>query len=183
MTNHIVGRGSRRGFQLTDIPREEQDKQNKRGLKEWLLSGSDYYRSLRPTSPYSVLKKENSTLFFFLQPHPWHMEVPRLGAESELRLPAYTTAMATRGLNFICDLCYSLQQCRILNPLSEAREQTRILRTLCQGSNPVSRNKKSKIQLSYYQLRSTTNIPGSVESAPLPPLFCFYRPKARPVVV
>ena len=33
-------------------------------------------------------------LFFsFLGPHPWHMEVPRLGGKSELQLPAYTTAL------------------------------------------------------------------------------------------
>ena len=31
-------------------------------------------------------------LFFFLGPHPGHMEVPRLGFQSELQLPAYTTA-------------------------------------------------------------------------------------------
>ena len=33
-------------------------------------------------------------LFFFLWPHPQHMEVPMLGVESELQLPAYTTAIA-----------------------------------------------------------------------------------------
>ena len=33
-------------------------------------------------------------LFFFLELHPWHMEVPRIGAESELELPVYTTATA-----------------------------------------------------------------------------------------
>ena len=43
------------------------------------------------------------TFFFlvflpFLGPHPWHMEVPRLGIESELKLPAYTTATATHGI-------------------------------------------------------------------------------------
>ena len=40
--------------------------------------------------------------FFFLGPHLWHMEVPRLGLESELQLPAYTTATATRDLSHIC---------------------------------------------------------------------------------
>ena len=29
---------------------------------------------------------------FFLGPHLWHMEVPRLGVESQLQLPAYATA-------------------------------------------------------------------------------------------
>ena len=39
--------------------------------------------------------------FFFVFPelHPWHMEVPRLGVESELQLPAYTTATATWDLS------------------------------------------------------------------------------------
>ena len=31
--------------------------------------------------------------FIFLEPHPRHMKVPRLGVTSELWLPAYTTAM------------------------------------------------------------------------------------------
>ena len=36
-------------------------------------------------------------LFFcFIGPHLWHTEVPRLGGESELQLPAYTTAIAMR---------------------------------------------------------------------------------------
>ena len=33
--------------------------------------------------------------FFFLRPHPWHMEVPRLGIKSEMQLLAYTIATAT----------------------------------------------------------------------------------------
>ena len=34
----------------------------------------------------------------FLGPHPWHMEVPRLGVKSELEPPTYTTATATWDL-------------------------------------------------------------------------------------
>ena len=34
--------------------------------------------------------------FSFLGLHPQHMEVPTLGVESELQLPAYVTATATR---------------------------------------------------------------------------------------
>jgi len=35
-------------------------------------------------------------LFFcFLGLHLWHMQVPRLGGEYEVQLPAYTTAIAT----------------------------------------------------------------------------------------
>ena len=62
--------------------------------------------------------------FFFLGPHPWHMEVPKLGFESELQMPAYATATAAPDLSHICDLHHSSWQCRILNPLSEARDRT-----------------------------------------------------------
>ena len=50
----------------------------------------------------------------FLGLHPQHMEVPRLGVELELQLPAYTTATATRDLSLICDPHHSSEQCRIL---------------------------------------------------------------------
>ena len=36
--------------------------------------------------------------FFFLGPHPWHMEVPRLGVKVELQMPAYSTATTTPDL-------------------------------------------------------------------------------------
>ena len=42
--------------------------------------------------------------FVFLGLHPQHMEVPRLGVESELQLPTYATAMAMQDLSHICDL-------------------------------------------------------------------------------
>ena len=63
----------------------------------------------------------------FLWLHLQHMEVLRLGAESELQLPAYTTAIATWGLSRICNLHHSSWQCWIINPLSEARDWTHIL--------------------------------------------------------
>ena len=64
----------------------------------------------------------------FLGPHLRHMEVPKLGVESEPPPPAYTTATATRDLSRLCDLHHSSQQCQILNPrMSEARDQTCIL--------------------------------------------------------
>ena len=55
------------------------------------------------------------------------MEVPRLAVELELQLLAYTTAAATPGPSCICDLHHSSGQCRILNTLSEARDQSYIL--------------------------------------------------------
>ena len=42
-------------------------------------------------------------LFCFLGLHLLHMEVPSLGVETELLLPAYNTAMATRDLSQVCD--------------------------------------------------------------------------------
>ena len=52
------------------------------------------------------------------------MEVPRLGFELELQLPAYTTATATQDLSRTFDLHPSSWQHRILNPLTEARDRT-----------------------------------------------------------
>ena len=51
------------------------------------------------------------------------MEIPRLGVQSQLQLPV----TATQDPSHVCDLHYSSQQCQILNPLSEARDQTRNL--------------------------------------------------------
>ena len=51
-----------------------------------------------------------------------HMEVLRLGVESDLQLLAYTTATATWDPSHVCSLHHSSQQHRILNPLGEARD-------------------------------------------------------------
>ena len=48
--------------------------------------------------------------FFFLGPHLWYMEVPRLGVQSELQVPDYTTATATWDQSCICDLLCSSRQ-------------------------------------------------------------------------
>ena len=64
-------------------------------------------------------------LFFgFLGPPLRHMEVPRLEVESDLQLPAYTTATAMPDVSPVFDRHYSSRQHRILNPPSEARDQT-----------------------------------------------------------
>ena len=65
--------------------------------------------------------------FVFLGPHPWHVEVPRLGVESESQLPAYARATAMPDLSRVFDLHHSSHQCRILNPLNKARDGTRNL--------------------------------------------------------
>ena len=83
---------------------------------------------LWPTPQVTATPDPFSFSFFcFLGLHLWHMELPRLGVKSELQLPAYTTAIATPDLSHVCDLYHSSRQHRILNPLSEVRDQTCIL--------------------------------------------------------
>ena len=55
------------------------------------------------------------------------MEASRIGGESELQLLAYNTATATLGQSCTCNLHHSSWQHWILNPLTEARDQTHIL--------------------------------------------------------
>ena len=61
--------------------------------------------------------------FLSLGPHRRHMEVSRLGVQSELLLPAYATA--TPDPSLVCDLHHSSQHRQILNPLIKARDGTR----------------------------------------------------------
>ena len=68
--------------------------------------------------------------FCFLGPHPRHMEVPRPGVELELQLLAYATATEMPDPSQICDPHHSSWQYCVLNPLSEPRDQTRILMDL-----------------------------------------------------
>ena len=63
-------------------------------------------------------------LFYsFLRLYPPHMEVPRLGLKLQLLAYATATATATPDPSLACNLCPSVQQHWILNPLSEARDQ------------------------------------------------------------
>ena len=55
------------------------------------------------------------------------MEVPRLGVELKLQLLVYTTAHSNVGDELHLSLYQSSGQCWILNPLSEARDQTSVL--------------------------------------------------------
>ena len=71
------------------------------------------------------------------------MEVPRLGVKWELKLPAYTSATAMPALSHICNLHQSSQQCQILNPLSESRDQSHILMDTSQVCKPLSHNRNS----------------------------------------
>ena len=66
---------------------------------KWLTT-QIYFRFSIPTS---------LTFYFFgfLGPHLWHMDIPSLGIELELQLPAYSTATATPDLSHACDLHHS----------------------------------------------------------------------------
>ena len=82
--------------------------------------------------------------FFFLGLHLKHMEVPRLGVQSELWLPAYTKATAMPDLSRVCDLHHSSRQHWILNPLStEARGGIHILMDPSLVHEPLSHKGKS----------------------------------------
>ena len=63
------------------------------------------------------------------------MEILRLGVESELQLPAYTTVIPMQELSLICNLHHTSQQHQILSPLSEARNRTHILLDISQVHN------------------------------------------------
>ena len=74
---------------------------------------------------YTPMLEEKVSFFFFfsfLETHLWLMEVPRLGVESKLQLPAYTIVTAMLDLSHICDLHHSLWQHLVLNSLSKARD-------------------------------------------------------------
>ena len=87
---------------------------------------------LSVTTCYYIKNKQwfnwsQCVLIEFVVFHSWHMEVPRLGVESELQQLAYATATASPDPSHICNLHHSSQKCHILNPLSEARDGTCIL--------------------------------------------------------
>ena len=68
----------------------------------------------------------HSSFLSFL-PHVRPMEVPRLGIQPEIQLPANTTATATQDLSHVCDLYHSSRQHQSLNPLNKARDRTLVL--------------------------------------------------------
>ena len=69
-------------------------------------------------------KAPGGFFFFFLGPHPWYMEVPRLEVELELQLLAFATAARSElPLQLIPQLMAVLDP----NPLRGARDRTHIL--------------------------------------------------------
>ena len=99
--------------------------------KEYHQRNPNFYNVIRCLT----MSKYYSILFFttfFLRPHPWHMEFPRLGVEWELQLLAYTTGIETPDLSLFSDLHHSSRQHQILNLLSEARDQTCVFKVASQ---------------------------------------------------
>ena len=97
-------------------------------VSSWILVGlatTEPQRELPQTNNFSLL-----VLFFFLSflpflgLHLWHMKVPRPGVESEPQLPVFATVTTMQDLSHVCNLHHSSWQQQILNPLSEARDQT-----------------------------------------------------------
>ena len=74
-----------------------------------------------------------------------YMEVPRLGVESELQLPVYTTATATTDPRGICILHCSSRQHGILIPLSKARDRTCFLMDTSQFISPEPQQPKQTV--------------------------------------
>ena len=62
-------------------------------------------------------------VFCFLELHLWHVEIPRLGVELELQLPAYATATATQDLSRVCELRHSSRNARSLTHWVRPRDQ------------------------------------------------------------
>ena len=75
------------------------------------------------------------------------MDILRLGVALELQLLPYATAITTRDPSHICDLHHSFWQCWILNPSSEARNQTCLLMDMSQVFKPLSHNGNSPLVL------------------------------------
>ena len=84
-------------------------------------------------------------VFIYLGLHLWHMEVPRLGVESELQPLDYTTATAMPDPSHLWNLRHSSRQSWILNPPSKARDWTCVGVDPRQVLDPLSRNRNSQV--------------------------------------
>ena len=67
-------------------------------------SRSIFAISLSFCLPLQISPAFSNFFFVFLALCPQHMEVPRLGVESELWLPTNTTATATKDVSHVIDL-------------------------------------------------------------------------------
>ena len=77
---------------------------------------------IHQTTWFQILIK--SFLGVFLGPHLWHMEVPGLGIELELQLPAYTKPQQCQIWATSATSTTAHDHTRIFNPLREAWDRT-----------------------------------------------------------
>ena len=82
-------------------------------------------------------------LFAFSRATPEAYRDSQAGVQSELQLQAYSRAAATRDPSCVCDLHHSSRQCRVLNPLSKGKDQTRNLVVPSQIHSPLSHDGNS----------------------------------------
>ena len=75
--------------------------------------------------------------FFFFRASPVAYGSSQARVESEFQLPTYTTATAMWDPCRVCNLHHSSWQCWIPNPLSEARDQTHVLKETMLGFSPT----------------------------------------------
>ena len=104
-----------------------QEKTRQNSLLWSLHPGRDSRTLLRETAEFFSFFFFSFFAFCFLGPHSRHMEVPRLGVESELQPPAYTTATTRPDLSCVWDLHHSWGEHWILHPLTKIRDRTHIL--------------------------------------------------------
>ena len=104
-------------------------KRKSRKLKRRQQKGEERQKTVRYTenNKMEIVSPSNAVDYFFFRATPMAYEVPQPGVESELQLPAYTTATATWEPSLNCNLHHSSQKHWILNLLSKDRDRTCIL--------------------------------------------------------
>ena len=78
-------------------------------------------------------------------------------ARGQIQLPAHARATAIQDPSHVCNLHHSSRQCWILNPLSEARDQTQILVDASWVHNLLSHSWNSSVP-SYFTLMATQTV-------------------------
>ena len=115
-------------FLLTDLKGIPDARSNKR-MESWGIfhesrAGTPYLQS---TQLWYKAFRGPFFSFCLFRAAPVANGSSQAGVEVELQLLAYTTATVTPDLSRIWDLHHSSWQCRILNPLSGARDRTRMV--------------------------------------------------------
>ena len=110
------------------------------GTWGWPCEGRGFNFPLAPPLLQGIMRKAEFfflsffLFFYFLGPHPWHMEIPRLEVQSELQLMAYTT-VPQRQIRATSATYTAVMG---LSPLSGDRDQTHILMDTSWALNPWS---------------------------------------------